>query len=80
MRFHAPPPVRRNTSYFVMGGPFGSVAGQAMETWAFASPGTGSRGLSVGAGTAAGLPNDCALTWAPKGPQPASLLAWTRTL
>src|SRR5687768_16972997 len=63
-----------------MGGPFGSVDDHETCTWAFVSPGTGVRGFSVGAGTAAGLPNDCALTSGPKGPQPASLLACTRTL
>src|SRR5690242_13395821 len=78
MRLHAPPSVRRYTSYWVIGGPLGSVAGQLIVTWAFGSPGTGSRGLSVGAGTLAGLPNDCAFTVGPKGPQPAPFLACTR--
>src|SRR4051812_17342817 len=77
----APPePVRRKTSYLVIGGPLGSVAGQVTLTWALDALGVGVRGDNVGAGTAAGVPNDWALTSGPKGPQPASLLAWTRTL
>ena len=80
MSVQAPPPTRRKTSYFVIGGPLASVAGQETATWAFGSPGTGSRGLRVGAGTAAGLPKDCALTSGPNGPQPASFLACTRTV